>query len=354
MTHRSVVLVFFLAAGCGTSLNHDAPFDPESPVVKQAKGRLTGTVLLEGESDHAGTDIQLQNEQRTYSVQTQGDGSFALTGVVPGAYTVRIGTRFFVDETLTVRIDLASESKLGLIRLAAKRAAVAGKVQVERVVNRVSSLEGGVQIQLLRTGSVRSGTAQPAPFRTLAVETGAEFGTVSGPDGTYAVADVPAGTYEVVASTAGIPPAAVATFSITGEQPKIDVKPAVLHPLTGYFDIEGSTGAGVSAVFSNSPLLTLKLAGFNASQMKLGSSLSGLAADCDMDPAESYAATATVMVPPVDGSVVLCVQFISAEGEETAPILESIILDMTPPALTSVRINDGAPTTDSLSVALAL
>src|SRR5690606_27144203 len=121
-----------LLSACSAELPHEAPFDALSPFDKQAKGQLTGTVRLEGESDHSQVTVQLQNEARTYSVDTAADGAVKLTGVVPGTYDLSIRTRYFKPFSDTVQVVLGEELNLGSRELALNRAAVFGSALLER------------------------------------------------------------------------------------------------------------------------------------------------------------------------------------------------------------------------------
>ena len=56
--------VIFLAA-CSSDLPHEGAFDPNAPLEKQAKARLSGTIQLDGESDFSQVTLDLQNEART-------------------------------------------------------------------------------------------------------------------------------------------------------------------------------------------------------------------------------------------------------------------------------------------------
>ena len=60
------------------------------------------TVRLAGETDFAGITVELQSDERTYNVQTDAQGAFRIAGVVPGDYDVRLETRYFVAERITI------------------------------------------------------------------------------------------------------------------------------------------------------------------------------------------------------------------------------------------------------------
>lgn len=124
---RCFVLPIALAlsvSACGSNLEHDAPFDPDSPAARQAKASVSGRVLLEGEADHSQVTVLLKGGERTYTTQTLEDGSVELNGVVPGTYSLAVFTRYFEAISETVVIELGETLDLGERTLEPKKAAV--------------------------------------------------------------------------------------------------------------------------------------------------------------------------------------------------------------------------------------
>src|SRR5690606_2732061 len=111
---RNILLgISCIFIACSTELPHEAAFDPYAPLEKQAKATLSGAVRLEGESDYSQVTLDLQNDSRTYNVDTEADGAVRLTGIVPGEYTLRIRTRYFQPVTESITVGLGDTIDLG-------------------------------------------------------------------------------------------------------------------------------------------------------------------------------------------------------------------------------------------------
>ncbi len=77
-----------------------------------ASGIVSGIATLAEESDHAGIGVELQNDEHTYTVFTHSDGVFRITGVAPGDYALRLGSRYFQEITVTVKVSAGQEYKV--------------------------------------------------------------------------------------------------------------------------------------------------------------------------------------------------------------------------------------------------
>lgn len=352
----SALLILILAPACG-ELPHDGAFDPEAPAELQAKATLTGTVTLEGESDAAGITVELQGAARTYSVQTGADGAFRLAGVTPGLYDVVYKTRYFVEQADTYTVPLGAEVVLPARRLLARRAVVTGSALIERLANRVLTQVGGAEIFLEKTASVRAGEAAAPPAWRRAATGVDSFSltALAGDDGTFTLSGVPAGVYRLVITGSGGESAEVDGVSVTGEEATVTLEPIVVQAVTGYFEIIGSAGGVESAAYTSTPVVTLHLDGFNASHMRLGTSASGAAADCALNPAVSYQAVTTFNLI-AEGEAMVCVQFIGGDGRTTDVLTDTIVYDAGVPFGTVLSVNGGAEfvTTAGASVTLAL
>lgn len=354
--NRLVPLITLLALGtaCGEP-PHTSPFDPASPVEKQAKATLTGSVTLEGESDASSITVELQGAERTYSVQTSADGSFRLAGVTPGLYDVSYKTRYFVAQTDTVTVPLGQAVRLEARRLAARRASLAGSALVERLENRVLTQIGGASVVLAKSGSVRGAATPGAPaWRAAAAVDTFSLTTLAGDDGTFTLDGVPAGVYRLVITGSQGEGATVEGITVTGETPSVTLEPIVVEAVTGYFEIIGYLAGGEeSNAYTSTPVVTLHLDGFNATAMRIGTAAPG--EDCVPGAQEPYQAE-TALALTGEGEAVVCVQFLGADGRGTAVLTDSIIYDGSPPFGTVLTLNSGAAfvTTPGGNVTLAL
>lgn len=340
---RSVcaLILLGLATACG-ELPHDAAFDPDAPAELQAKATITGTVTLEGESDAAGITVELQGAERTYSVQTGADGGFRLAGVTPGLYDVAYKTRYFVEQSDSYTVPLGAEVALPSRRLLARRATLTGSALIERLANRALVQVGGAEIFLEKTASVRGAEAAAAPaWRTLATVDTFSLTALAGEDGSFTLNGVPAGVYRLVITGSGGETDEVDGVTVTGEEPTVTLEPIVVQAVTGYFDIIGDAGGVESSAYTSSPVVTLRLDGFNASHMRLGTSASGAAADCVLNPAVSYQAETTFTLL-AEGEATVCVQFIGGDGRTTEVLTDSIVYDAGQPFGTVLSVNAGA------------
>jgi hypothetical protein len=340
MNIARIAAMALLLAACSGELPHDAPYDVQSPVGKQARSSVTGSVALEGEADAAQVAVQLVNGARTYSAATHADGRFEITGVVPGAYRLTLDTRFFAGVTENAEVTLGAKLDLGRLTLRARRSAVVGSALVERLVGGQPRSSGGVLLALAKTGSIRSGAAAAPGFRAAAA-TDAALTTVSLPDGSYAFADVPAGRYDLTASTDDAGTQSAGEVTVTGDG-TVSVAAVVLRPLTGFFTIEGTAGGLVSTRYTQTAAVTLKLSGFNAEQMKIAQSADGTMAGCVL-PAngETLAAVKGLTLTGGEGEKLVCVRFVAGDGRETETLTSTITWDQTAPS--PVVVNAAAP-----------
>jgi hypothetical protein len=346
-----------LLGACSSELPHEAPFDSNAPLEKQAKASLSGTIRLEGETDFSQVTLDLQNESRTYNVDTEADGAVSLTGIVPGQYALKIRTRYFQAVTETLTVELAEKIDLGTRTLPPLRGRVLGLATSEQVqgTNLVSS--GGVQLALRKTASIRSAVSAAPGFRPAAdATTAVTLRTVSGVDGNFEFNEVPAGGYTLYAASSETGERAVGSVTVTGEG-DLTVDPIVLRPLTGYFEILGTANGVPSSTYTSVAAVNLQLQQSNAVQVKVAVSTDGTTAACDLSTAPPEALPSNTLRPlnlTSEGKKLVCVSYIDADGKETEPIYGSITYDATPPTLPSLAINGGAQVVNSNLVTLSL
>lgn len=344
---RLYLPILILLASCSTELPHEAPFDPDSPATKQAKATLKGKVALQGETDAGGAAVSLVNAERAYNFTTANDGAVFIPGIVPGAYRLTVSSRYFAPLERELELTLGESKDFGALTLALATSKVSGSALALSLEGKEESLVGGVKIVLTKTASIRSTGGQAPAYRAAAEATGTTtYTAVSAPDGAYSIDGVAAGEYTVTASNADVPAQDEATVTVTGEG-DVTVEDVLLAPLTGYFSIQGTAADGPSELYTNTPNVSLELAGFNAAKVKIGRAGGG---SCTYpNPAVTLDANLPYVIP-APGIETVCVRFIDAAGKETSDIRGAIVYDNAPPKLASAVINDGALATGSLSV----
>ncbi|MFP2957942.1 carboxypeptidase regulatory-like domain-containing protein [Myxococcus sp. 1LA] len=136
-------------------------------------GSVSGTALLEGATTHDGVAITLEETGATATTNAQ--GHFAFTGLLPGTYTVVAQKDRYVEarQSVDVRLSEAASISLTLARL---RGNLSGVIE----------LDDG---------------AEPSDVTIALAETGAT--TTTDAQGHFAFANLPTGTYSVVARKDG-------------------------------------------------------------------------------------------------------------------------------------------------------
>lgn len=355
MRSRLITFALLFLTACSSELEHSSPYDTESPLEKQAKASLVGAVALEGETDFSQVSLKLQNDLRTYSIDTEKDGAVRLTGVVPGTYALRIGARYFEATTEQVTLTLGSTYDLGTRRLGALRTSVKGNALAQSLVGKSLVNSGGVLVTLRKTGSIRNAMAA-APFLPQAAGEPAEgsaYATLSAADGAFEITGVPAGVYLVTASGNDLPAVDAGSVTVTGEDGDVTVADITLSPITGLLDIVGAVNGEPSTRYTNDSAVTLQLLGFNAQEMRIGSVTGADPALCVPGSAQTYAVTAPLTLT-VEGANTACAVFVAADGRGSEPVHASIVYDQTAPEVAAVSINNGAQYTASAQVTLTL
>lgn len=342
---RILPFVVVALAACSSGLEHEAPYDPNAPLEKQAKSEVAGVVALSGESDAAGVNVQLQNASRTYEADTGADGSFRITGVVPGTYQLRIGTRYFEEELGTLTVTLGEALDLGTRTLVPRRADVTGSATVKQLVDGATQSSGGSSLTLTKTGSVRSAAAAPsaaAGFKTYAAVVTQAYNTTADGNGDFRFDDVEAGEYELLVETPGASTVTVGNVRVTGEDGDVTVEPVTVEKVSGTFAIDATLADGVTAslVYSGSTSVGLTFTQLGAAAIEVAESADGTAAGCTgwQSIAATAAATRTL---GGEGRRYVCARFVDADGNESDTVVRSVIVDTEAPAGT-VSVNGGA------------
>lgn len=160
--------------GCG-KLEHKNPYDPESPSVLQAKGEISGKVVLEESATHEGVSVSIKGTSLTAITDENGD--FTITEVPSGNWIVifnKEGWGYY--ESLPVSLGIGEKRSIGTINLSRLRGTLKGKVQLEEKEDHSGAL--------------------------VSVEGTAHIG-FSDSDGDFIISGIPTGTYNLLISRDG-------------------------------------------------------------------------------------------------------------------------------------------------------
>lgn len=350
---KYLFLAFLSISACQGDLPHEAPFDAEAPLLKQQRATVSGSVKLKNETDHSQVSVHLIGPA-AYDTTTLEDGSFVVTGVVPGSYRLVYELRTFESRELSVVIDIGENRVLESVVLAPKQGLLAGKATAKVLSGTSLVATGGVFVNALRVRSARALQSAPA-FRPMAEETTApvvESTVVSSGDGDYSL-DLPAGEYQLTYFKDGVGELDGGTYTVTGEGPAVEAEPVELLPLTGFFKIAGTALDGASYAYTQTGAVTLEVYGWSAVSTEIGISADGTADTCagfaaaPFDPLYPYTLT-------TEGLNTLCIIFVGQGGRKSLPVVSSILYDKTAPVQPAVRANAGAAYTRTSLVTLEL
>ncbi|WP_158624971.1 carboxypeptidase regulatory-like domain-containing protein [Corallococcus terminator] len=143
-----------------------------SMTLERRYGSIQGRVTLEGRTNHSGVRIDLVG--RTDSVTTNASGSFQLTRLPPGDYSLQATLSPYETVNVSVKVAL-DDSRNTNFTMSLLRGDVTGTVLLEEFA--AGSLDG-----------------------TEVTLTGTSLRTTTQADGTFTLTGVPVGTYEVRAS----------------------------------------------------------------------------------------------------------------------------------------------------------
>jgi Carboxypeptidase regulatory-like domain len=182
------VAIALSAIACG-DLQHENPFDPNTPLALQAHATLAGDVTLEAASGATPSlsGIQVAVPGTGLQAITDSAGHFEIAQVPHGTWTVQAVKQGYVDALVTgVTITLDdgnSTVTVPSLRLAVARGDVLGRValQLDALASSFEQNASGVTV-------------------TLSDHPGAQQ---TDPAGTYAFAGVPVGIYALTASKTG-------------------------------------------------------------------------------------------------------------------------------------------------------
>lgn len=322
------LMILLISAGCGSG----GPDSKEKSASGMIQGRLT-----------ASSRISFKTLKTAFQETITG------TVGVPGAVCTLEGNdkSATTDENGFFQIsDVASGSYI----IICKKTTTDGKVYaflniVEVQPDKITDLG---TIEITQTGSIQ-GTATLAD-RTdhtgiTAYIPGTSLQAKTDALGAYLINNVPVGTYEVRFEKSGYVPA-ILTYIIVTSGESILSDTVILNLSTG---ATGSIWIEDGRTYSNSRTVTVSI---NAS------------ADAvlyQMSENPNFIGAVWNPIPPSrtwifdsDGEKRLYIKFADANGLESAPVSDSIIIDITPPANGRVIINNGASATNSPTVTLNL
>ncbi len=176
---------------------------------------VRGSVELEGAASHEGVLILLKNNSNQYTATTAQDGSFALSGVVPGTYTLLASkSGYNSNESTPFSVEPSSDKTLSPIML-----------QIG-----VRSITGTVKLELSDDNSGALVTA------TNLVAEGDVTSAITNSDGVFSLAGLVPGQYLISISKPGYRSMTLETVDV------MDSKPVTLEPVTLPIARGGITG----------------------------------------------------------------------------------------------------------------
>ncbi|MBI3608997.1 MAG: fibronectin type III domain-containing protein [Nitrospirae bacterium] len=163
--------------------------------------------------------------------------------------------------------------------------------------------------------------------------------------GAFLIRDIPEGTYDIRFEREGYVPAKLAGIGVKSGETAV-VADMVLNLSTG---ATGAITIDKGKVYSNSRTVTVFITASEDATL------------IQISPDPNFIGAAWNPIPPSrtwifdsDGEKRLYAKFADANGLESAPVSDTIIIDTTPPINGSVVINSSASATNSLSVQLTL
>ncbi len=348
------LFILFLLVSCSADLEHKNPYDPETRPELQARGTLSGRVILEGESDFSAVPVKLVGIDSNHGAETttNKDGSFMIPDVIPGKYRLVVSERFFEEETYEVNIGIGEQKSVGEILLPVMKYRVTGRVILQQLNQNEEESPSGTLVIFQRVGGVKSmGNLQPSAFspeQYQSVATTGTYITTADGNGVFAADDIPAGVYDILVQHEGYPPRSLNGIVIGSEDSEEEYLGEIYLPkVSGTFQIIGFTPdeTGQFSVenyyYTATRSVRLNLYGFSAVKMKVGNEVAG---QCEYGEWEDFVAEKDWLLSPGDGEKVVCVRFQDAAGNETDDLFGRIFLDTTPPKILVLKIIDNGET----------
>ena len=177
------VLTFFLLACAEVPPNN--PFDPETPIDRQARASVVGRAVLPAGFDpvlFGSSTVELDGQGRTVTQGVSGDGRFAFDDVAPGVYALNLSVPGLRASQRVVNVDIGARTDIGDVALR---------------VDFGSTNQGAVIGRARRVGAADDGHGD---IRVEAVDT--PYATQTASDGQFRL-ELPAASYSLRFAAAG-------------------------------------------------------------------------------------------------------------------------------------------------------
>ncbi len=327
MTLRSLVissLFTALAAGCGSKVTRDNPFDAKAPPSLQAKARLAGAVVLEARATHGGASVTVRevsggDAALTYDATSADDGTFAVE-VPGGTYNVEIAHPGYLGVFLNnVTVQPGETRDLGLNRLTIARGALDGAV-------------------ILDDGQAPTGTT--VSLVPLTIPGGRTVTVLAGPDGSYFSDGLAAGDYLVRAEKNAYAPAYTPGGITVTVNAVVSAPTLRLYPAAAIVRVERNSAF---VRYVNDRAVSVVLLPFVEflSDMRVSEDPTFADPRWDVDY-RTFNTPVDFTLADQDGERVIAAQFRDSLGLESDAFFGAVILDRAAPEVLTFTINDGA------------
>jgi len=308
-----------MATDVEVAANEERIVDPM--VLPADPGSVSGSVALEGQAspDLGGVEILVAG----HSALTGNDGSFTVTAVPAGVYTLTARSAGYGAVQTVVVVGAGEQTDVGVLSLSIARGAISGSATLAGATD-----NSGITVEVDGTG----------------------FAGTTGSAGLYRIEGIPVGAYSLTARKDGYVAKAVGSVTVEEDQTVL-APPAELVRQRGDFVIEERVSGdqeylddpAVTLVFLELPqdaaeILVSEDAGFAGATW---AAFSGTEHDYDLQGA--------------DGTATVFAKFKDTLDQESAVFSSTAVLDRAPPlAGSSVLIDNGAEWAVNPDVSLTL
>ena len=290
---------------------------PNSPLVLTANpGVVSGVVQLEGQASGAwgGTLVSIAGNGTQTS---NADGSFSLTGVAPGTYTLSAAqTGYDSANVAGVVVSGGQTTQLLPVTLAISRGAIVGHAQLTGATD-----HSGITVAL----------------------TGTAYTATTSVTGAYNLSGVPVGVYELTARKNGYIVATLGSITVLANASSAATA-LTLSVLQGGFTINSS------AAYTNTATVQLQLSAQQQVSMRLSEDPNFADASRGDVAYRAYNATPSFTLSAADGLKIIYAQYADAASVASNVFASSITLDTQAPISANggptLQINGGAQYTN--------
>ncbi len=325
-----ILIIFFsISAGCGSGDQNDSN--------KGAFGIIQGKVTASSNISFKLSKIAFQEtlsgtvgisgavctlEGTGKSATTDEDGSFQISDVIPGSYIV-ICKKTALDGKVYAFLNIAEVRPGETTSL--------GTIEITQTGN----IQG---TSILEDKTDYTGITIYIPGTSMQARTDAA--------GAYLINNVPVGSYDIRFEKVGYKTAILTNIVVASEGETILIDIVTLDLSTG---ATGGITIEDGKVYSNSRTVAVSIdASDDAVLYQISEDANFVGAVWNhIPPSRNWIFNS-------DGEKRLYIKFADANGLESSPESDSIIIDTTPPANGSMVINNGLPATNSSSVTLTL